>query len=553
MLSNRFLPVCALAAVACLSHGAFVVTSFPGSAWGASNATLGLTNPWFETFESSPLLPGLQVKWIAGAGTVGPTNTLPAIFRNEYDDPHGSAFHAGIWDGIASLISAQGNVSWPYSSGPARWGSFELTLPSGTTGVGFSVQQMDNNSTLVVNGTTLGDFQTLGGGQFQIGGGRNGYFIIRTNDSTPISTVEVQMVGGDGCSIDHLAIEGAAPKFTSSATPATQWGQPSNEALGLGKGITEEFEDASLEPGLSVQWFSQAGDSGPFTVLPNVFNPVTDDPNGNAFDNSVWGGTASLLNTRDNQSHPYGDVANFGDIQFNIAGDGARAVGFSVGDLDLLMDITINDKKFGTVPFLYGTSQLGSGTRAGYLTITATTENILRIRLKNTRANFNDGWGIDHFTWVPAGRPLGGRVTLSGFTAPYPQLPVTVEVYSAGTSNLVKTYSITPYLQGDYSIEAGSLGNGTYDFVFSTPTSLRRKVAGVIVGSSGALVNAHLDNGDADDDEVVSVFDYLILSDAFDTASGDPGWDARADFDGDGVISVFDYLILSENFDKSGD
>lgn len=62
-----------------------------------------------------------------------------------------------------------------------------------------------------------------------------------------------------------------------------------------------------------------------------------------------------------------------------------------------------------------------------------------------------------------------------------------------------------------------------------------------------------LRNGDVDSDGVVSIFDYIALSDAFDASNGDPHWDARADLDGDDVVSVFDYIILSDRFDQSSD
>jgi len=60
-------------------------------------------------------------------------------------------------------------------------------------------------------------------------------------------------------------------------------------------------------------------------------------------------------------------------------------------------------------------------------------------------------------------------------------------------------------------------------------------------------------NGDCDDDNAVTVFDYAILSDAFDSSPSDPWWDARADLDGDLTVSVFDYAVLSDSFDLTGD
>ncbi len=69
-------------------------------------------------------------------------------------------------------------------------------------------------------------------------------------------------------------------------------------------------------------------------------------------------------------------------------------------------------------------------------------------------------------------------------------------------------------------------------------------------------------NGDIDNDNAITVFDYGVLSDYFDRNSGEPDWfdigpngfaPWDADLDGDGAVTVFDYGILSDNFDKNGD
>ena len=74
------------------------------------------------------------------------------------------------------------------------------------------------------------------------------------------------------------------------------------------------------------------------------------------------------------------------------------------------------------------------------------------------------------------------------------------------------------------------------------------------ISESGAAGLAYaLINGDADGDNAITVFDYDLLSTAFDTTAGDPNWNELADFDGDGSVTVFDYDILSDNFDLAGD
>ncbi len=66
-------------------------------------------------------------------------------------------------------------------------------------------------------------------------------------------------------------------------------------------------------------------------------------------------------------------------------------------------------------------------------------------------------------------------------------------------------------------------------------------------------------SGDIDRDNVVTIFDYIELSNAFDTAASFesanlvPNFNRYADLDGDGNVTIFDYIILSNNFDVSGD
>jgi len=59
--------------------------------------------------------------------------------------------------------------------------------------------------------------------------------------------------------------------------------------------------------------------------------------------------------------------------------------------------------------------------------------------------------------------------------------------------------------------------------------------------------------GDVDDDDEVSIFDYILLSSAFGAIVGESSYLLEADFDRDGEINVFDYQQLSENFGAQGD
>ena len=62
-----------------------------------------------------------------------------------------------------------------------------------------------------------------------------------------------------------------------------------------------------------------------------------------------------------------------------------------------------------------------------------------------------------------------------------------------------------------------------------------------------------LRNGDVDEDNEVSIFDYIILSQNFGRVVRGIGTDPNADLDGDGEVTIFDYIILSQNFGLEGD
>lgn len=63
----------------------------------------------------------------------------------------------------------------------------------------------------------------------------------------------------------------------------------------------------------------------------------------------------------------------------------------------------------------------------------------------------------------------------------------------------------------------------------------------------------NLVNGDVDEDNEISLFDFGKLVAAFGTGPKDPGWNPNADLDGDEEVSLFDFGILVRNFGMVGD
>lgn len=130
---------------------------------------------------------------------------------------------------------------------------------------------------------------------------------------------------------------------------------------------------------------------------------------------------------------------------------------------------------------------------------------------------------------------------------------VTVEVRNPGSTTALQTTTATLKANGSYAFKP-TVAPGVYDIALKGTTHLRKVVANVNIAASGASgVNISARNGDVDGDNTVTIFDYIDLSNSFDLAEGDSGYNADADLDRDGSITIFDYIILSNNFDESGD
>lgn len=120
---------------------------------------------------------------------------------------------------------------------------------------------------------------------------------------------------------------------------------------------------------------------------------------------------------------------------------------------------------------------------------------------------------------------------------------------SDGTVLLSGNYALGP--NSEFVLPAPPAG--PCEILVKTWVFLQKKVTFNILPGTTELGPISLKNGDADGDNVVSVFDYILISLAFDTDASSPAWDPRADLDGDGAVTVFDYIILSNNFDVEGD
>jgi hypothetical protein len=121
---------------------------------------------------------------------------------------------------------------------------------------------------------------------------------------------------------------------------------------------------------------------------------------------------------------------------------------------------------------------------------------------------------------------------------------------SRNNGNVVDTKVVSVDADGDYSFT--TTASGVNDVWVNGGRFLSKLTSGVTISSSTTL-NVNLANGDATNDESCDLLDYFALSDSYNLAPGDAGYNAAADFNGDDSVDLLDYFVLSDNYNAAGD
>lgn len=363
--------------------------------WGLLGDSIGVGNCTIESFEDVHLEPGVQVLWESPAGNIGPTATLPAVFNPAVDDAFGNVFVGGVWEGTRCLINVRTNDTAPYAQSD-NYGDVTFVFDPPVKYFGVSMHQSEFSPRVFVNGTERGTVAGLTG--LAAGSGAIGYIIIKADGADVISTVKFKNgvnPSGDGFTFDYLAFSTEPnPTLLVDGFKPTVWGTDDTN-LGIAGAAIEDFEDSTLVPGLSLFWEAPAGNVGPVTALPALFNPSVDDPFGTAFIGGAWDGVRCLISGRGNQSYSYTAGGNWGDLVL-IVDPPQRRVGFSVQQMDQATRLIVNGRDVGD--FTQVSDLDFNGGRQGYVRLNARAgSRISSIRFQNGRVgSFGDGLAIDH-------------------------------------------------------------------------------------------------------------------------------------------------------------
>jgi len=100
--------------------------------------------------------------------------------------------------------------------------------------------------------------------------------------------------------------------------------------------------------------------------------------------------------------------------------------------------------------------------------------------------------------------------------------------------------------------EATGIAPGTYDVTVRSETTLMNVKRGVVISATNTSVDlGTLLESNANQDNIVDLDDYVILSKCWLTSKEQTEYDARADFDRNGLINTADLCLLAANWLRS--
>jgi hypothetical protein len=156
------------------------------------------------------------------------------------------------------------------------------------------------------------------------------------------------------------------------------------------------------------------------------------------------------------------------------------------------------------------------------------------------------GGGAPSVTPTPTATPvlsaLRGTVTLQGRPPPPDASWVVALTVKIGDTN----YAAITDPSGAFTITG--LTPGTYDVCVKNSHAVSSKKVGVLlVAGMNAVDLGTLREGDANNDDLINISDFVILRAVYSTS------DARADFNQNGIVEIGDFVLLRANYSAQGD
>ena len=149
---------------------------------------------------------------------------------------------------------------------------------------------------------------------------------------------------------------------------------------------------------------------------------------------------------------------------------------------------------------------------------------------------------------------LSGKIALQGRPTPPIQnfsVPLSVGFTLQGDS--LPTYTRTTQSDSGGYFSINDIPNGIYDITVKHSHTLQVKQYAIDLSNYVSPLDFQtLPEGDANNDNVVNLVDFSILSSTYGKCLGTAGFDARADFNEDSCIGILDFSLLQRNIGVAG-
>jgi hypothetical protein len=147
--------------------------------------------------------------------------------------------------------------------------------------------------------------------------------------------------------------------------------------------------------------------------------------------------------------------------------------------------------------------------------------------------------------------------TPTATAAPSAALNVTVSLQGRSSSNLSLTVmrqgvSQTVTTDGNGAFVLSGLPLGTQALYIKHSQTLAETVNLTLNAGSNTVAMGPLRLGDVNNDNLVSLADFSLLANAYNTATGDSGYSSSTDLNGDGQVSLMDFSLLAGNYQQAG-
>jgi hypothetical protein len=111
----------------------------------------------------------------------------------------------------------------------------------------------------------------------------------------------------------------------------------------------------------------------------------------------------------------------------------------------------------------------------------------------------------------------------------------------------------TPVTDNTGRFTLAGIAAGAYRLQVKNSHTLRNTVDVTLNGGANTVDLGTLREGDANNDNRVSLLDFSILAGTFQKCQGDPGYSDAADFNEDQCVTLLDFSLLASNFGQSGE